>query len=553
MYKNIIKYYLSKNKKSCFLVIFFTILQGFFGAGFAIVFEKFIDFSVNIEKNSNKEKNFLIIVTILLSYIIIYALFNFLRRFFRANLIVEIDRKVKTGYFAKLLEIELNDYHKKNTGHYLSIFTEDLPAIIHDYILEYFNLLLYIFQSIFTIAVSFYINWLIALIFVLLSLFIVLYTTLFEKKFKQIRKKMSEENSKYIVSLKSFLNGFEAIKLNCSEKEFFKKYDFSLKKVNFIRRQWWRLDSIYSPGNAFLTLSLTFISIVLATLFYTKGFFSIGLLTAAIYLSTQIFNPISNIFEQITYLKANKNLSKVVFEEISSYNTEKLEKISGKIESFVLKKVSFKYNDTENYILKDIDFEIVMGKKYLLIGESGVGKSTFLKLLIGNLDYDGSVMINSKELSKIDKSSLYKFLSYVSQTSFVFNDTIRNNIDMSRMYKESEIKSVVEKVNLTDFINKNGLDRFISEEVSEVSGGEKQRICLARALINKPQILLLDEVTASLDVKNSNEIENFIINLDLTVLYVCHKVSKEIINGFDYILKFTDKGIFIYEVKKSNE
>ena len=112
-----IKYYLNKSKKATFLVILFAILQGFFGAGFAIVFEKFIDYATNIKKTSFFIKDFLLVAGIMLSYILIYNLVDFLRRLFRAGLIVQINKAVKTSYFSKLFSLDLNKYHEKDTGH----------------------------------------------------------------------------------------------------------------------------------------------------------------------------------------------------------------------------------------------------------------------------------------------------------------------------------------------------------------------------------------------------------------------------------------------------
>ena len=544
-----IKYYLGKSKASTFLVILFAILQGLFGAGFAIVFEKFIDYAVNIEKTSFAIKEFLLVSLILLGYILIYNLVDFLRRTFRANLIVQINKAVKTSYFSKLFSLDLIKYHEKDTGHYLSRFTQDVQTIINEYLIEFFNLLLYIFQSVFTIAVAFYINYLIAIVFLALSFLIIVYTMVFEKKFKRLREEASKRNAEYIIYLKSYLNGFDNIKLHKAEEAFLKKYETKLKPTNDTKRKWWILEAVYSPINAFLTLSLTFVSIVFSTLFYIKGIFTIGLLTGAIYLSSQIFNPISNIFEQLTYLKANKDLAKIVFSEISSDNSQKL-KLENKIDTFKLESVSFKYENSEEYLLRDFNFEINKGKKYLIVGKSGAGKSTFLKLLIGKLNYEGSIKINSLDLSEIDKSSLYSLVGYVSQTPFIFNDTILNNIDMVGKHTLSEVEEVIRKVNLEEFVSQKGIDAYISEEITEVSGGEKQRICLARALVNKPEVLLLDEVTASLDKDTAFEIEKLITTLDITVLYVCHKISEKILNAFDYLVEFTGGEVTVKELKK---
>ena len=191
------------------------------------------------------------------------------------------------------------------------------------------------------------------------------------------------------------------------------------------------------------------------------------------------------------------------------------------------------------------------GKKYLLIGESGVGISTFLKILMKYLRYDGSIRVNGLELNTISESEINKFFSYVPQESFIFNDTIKSNIDLSGNHSIDEINEVCDKVLLSELINKKGLNAFISSEINEISGGEKQRISLARAIIKKPKVLLSDEVTASLDLKSTEEIEKTILALDdITIIYICHKISKDLLKSFDYVLKMENKKIVIEDISE---
>ncbi len=119
---------------------------------------------------------------------------------------------------------------------------------------------------------------------------------------------------------------------------------------------------------------------------------------------------------------------------------------------------------------------------------------------------------------------------------------------MKGQYRREEVEDMIEKVNLKEFVLNKGLDTYISEEVSAISGGEKQRMCLARALLNNPKVLLLDEVTASLDKKTAFEIEKLITTLDITTLYVCHKASDRLLETFDYIIDFSEMSISIKEV-----
>jgi ABC-type multidrug transport system fused ATPase/permease subunit len=543
--------YLKKNKHNTILVIMFTILQGIFSAGFAIVFERFIDFSSSVDQNNFVATDFIFVSLLLFLYIVLYSFINYLRRHFRASLIVNIDKSVKADYYGLLFELNPLQYGKLDTGHYMSRLTNDIPTIINDYILEWFNLLLYISQAIFTILAAFYISWIIALIFLVLSFVIIGYTTMFEKKFKKLRSEMSEKNSSYIVLLKSILKGYDEIVVNQGSQYFYQSYVNKLNEVNETRKKWWELDAIYSPGNAFLTLLLTFSSIVLSTFFYVNGYFSIGLLTASIYISSQIFNPISNIFEQITYIKANRNLSNIVFEEIEKQNEGTL--AIDNFDSLEFNNISLKFNNSDDYVLKNINFKLDKGKKYLVVGKSGIGKSSFLKIILGKIDYEGVMKINDTDSKSINQNSFYDKVSYVPQTPYIFNDSIYNNIILNHDKNYDNLDEIIKCVKLDNLILSKGINGVISEEVNQISGGEKQRICLARALIKEPELLLLDEVTASLDKETALDIEKLVVSLDVTTIYICHKISDELVKSFDYLITIENKEIKIKKVGENEE
>lgn len=306
---------------------------------------------------------------------------------------------------------------------------------------------------------------------------------------------------------------------------------------------------MYSSGNAFLTYLLTFSSIAISCALYAYGNYTIGFLVAIVYLSTAVFNPISNIFELITYIKSNKKLSVEIYEDFKKENFKVNENKINEIDKFEITNLFFSYDKL--CILNDVNLCLEKGKKYLLIGESGVGISTFLKILMKYLRYDGSIRVNGLELNTISESEINKFFSYVPQESFIFNDTIKSNIDLSGNHSIDEINEVCDKVLLSELINKKGLNAFISSEINEISGGEKQRISLARAIIKKPKVLLSDEVTASLDLKSTEEIEKTILALDdITIIYICHKISKDLLKSFDYVLKMENKKIVIEDISE---
>jgi ABC-type multidrug transport system fused ATPase/permease subunit len=208
--------------------------------------------------------------------------------------------------------------------------------------------------------------------------------------------------------------------------------------------------------------------------------------------------------------------------------------------------LSFGYEE-DNPILEDVSLNIKRNAKYLIIGPSGKGKSTLLKILGGYIaNYQGEVLINNQDYKSISESSLLSIINYVDQYPYVFNLSIRDNIDLNHSYSDEEVLEVLKKVQLEEYITTYGLDHIVNSQTTTLSGGELQRLCLARALLYNHSVLLLDEITSSLDLANTTIIESIISELkDKTLLYVCHKVNDVLIKKFDYIIDFKEKKINI--------
>lgn len=208
--------------------------------------------------------------------------------------------------------------------------------------------------------------------------------------------------------------------------------------------------------------------------------------------------------------------------------------------SLQLKNVNFSY--TAKPILKDINLSLKKGDFIAIKGPSGIGKSTILKLLMKFYPYNGSIKLNDLELSDITKESLYKSVTIFNQTTYLFNDTIRNNLLIANEdATDSDMLNALEKASLSDFILnlKDGLDTVIKEDSDNISLGEKQRLGLARVFLRKPKLLLLDEPTSNIDALNESIILNSLKKHqdDMTIILISHKESSLKIANKIYSLK----------------
>ena len=195
----------------------------------------------------------------------------------------------------------------------------------------------------------------------------------------------------------------------------------------------------------------------------------------------------------------------------------------------VAKNLSFAY-EKERQILKNIDAELINGGFTAIVGESGCGKSTFASVLMGrNRNYSGSVKIGENELSDISEQSLFEHITYVGHSEYLFKGTVKENLLMAKpSANENELWNVLERVNLSEFLkNENGLDTFVMERGSNFSGGQSQRLALARALLHDSPVYIFDEATSNIDVESENDIMNEIIRLaeTKTVILISHRLA----------------------------
>ena len=227
---------------------------------------------------------------------------------------------------------------------------------------------------------------------------------------------------------------------------------------------------------------------------------------------------------------------------------EGLEQINSFIDSIEFKKVSFRYENSNNDALKNINIKFKKGQTIALVGKSGSGKTTFTNLLLRFYNSTkGDILLDNKKISTITKESLRNIMSVVTQDPILFNDTIYNNITYGNPNaSENQVKDASQIANISDFIESldDKYNSMIGEKGTQISGGEKQRISIARAILRDPEILILDEATSSLDSESEKIVQDAINNLikDRTVFIIAHRLST--IKNADTILVF-DKGEII--------
>ena len=287
-------------------------------------------------------------------------------------------------------------------------------------------------------------------------------------------------------------------------------------------------------------------------LMYKKSI-TVGTAIIIIQLSTHIVGPVKLSISLINQIRSvamiADKIEEILEDTHDDFENTKLENFS---KSICIENLNFSYTE-ERKALDNINITFDKNKKYAIVGESGSGKSTLIKLLMRYYnDYKGKISIDNLNIKNIYSSDLYKNISMIQQNIFMFDDSIKENIRLYSNHDDKDILDACKRSGLDKLLNKlpNGINSLVGENGNKLSGGEKQRIAIARALINNTQILILDESTSALDNETAYNLEISLLNLEnLTLITVTHKLIKNILNRYDEIIvmkngKIIEKGNF---------
>ncbi|MED3979947.1 ABC transporter ATP-binding protein [Priestia megaterium] len=396
-----------------------------------------------------------------------------------------------------------------------------------------------------------------------MTLFIVLFGVIlgylsrkFVQKSRNLGRKTSQLGENYMAGITDQLNGIKDIKSNKLENSYIEWLCSLTSRMNAEQIEYVKLKSssqlIYKVSAAILITVFIFISV---KVFHAQS----EQLLLIILIFSRLwprFITIQSNFEQIAATLPACQAVKKLIEDCSKEQEFK----QGDALSLVTKPqieckdVYFRYKkDSHNYVLKDINLTIPCNQMTAIVGPSGAGKSTLIDLLMGlNSPERGEVFVNGQPLKDELLLSLRQSISYVPQDSFLFNTSVRENLlTVNAQASERELWEALEFAMAAQFVGNlpQGLDTVIGDRGMKISGGERQRLVLARAILKKPALLILDEATSALDTNNENKIKESIDRLKgkITIVVVAHRLST--IQAADQVLvleegKVIQKGSF---------
>lgn len=459
--------------------------------------------------------------------------------------------KLREHLSDKILNIRYCDYAENDSALYLSRLTNDMKTIS----LNYFSSLLVmpdqIFTFIFAVAVAFYINYAIALVMLGLTFLILIVPLVFNKPLNRANIEVSEKIKQYTQILKQTFLGMDVVKNFNAQDEMgaiIQKANQQLTKKNTFLET---MNVFAMDVGILIVVLLQLGSIAVAGYLYLQHILLIGAVIAVVQLSGNMYEPLMNIAGKIALISGVKELNKTVLHILDTQEESPVGELPAG-DDIVVQDIRYSYSDGQE-ILKGVSAAFESGKKYLIVGKSGSGKSTLLKLIGKMYDgYSGDILLGGANYREITEKQLFERLSIAQQASYVFERSVRENIDFKGTGHMEQLEQAVEMAELEQFVLENGLDNVIDEEVNKISGGEKQRIGLARALYRDRRILLLDEITSSLDKSTAHKVEQNILRLqNKTVIHVSHKLFEDLVEQYDRVMIMEDGVIKAFDTPEN--
>lgn len=434
------------------------------------------------------------------------------RRVLKAN--------VSNDLYSSLMCQSYSGFQTKSTGSKLALFTNDIKMVDESY---FFPLLTMIGQIIVAIVILIYvvhINIYVCLMMILIALITLMIPKFRAKRMSKLSNQLSSYAETYNSKLKEIFQSFDVIHDYGVLPSFLKKGKQVISTME--KRQGDVNASISLTGNWSNSVAATgqLVYMVMIGVMILYGYIDKIYLMPVINISNDFISAICEISSALSGFKSVEGVSQKLL-AIIDVKSEEREVQSNCENGILFKNVDFGYND--ELLLKNFSFHFEKGKKYVIVGDSGSGKSTLLKIILNYYP------ISAGSVNQLD----YHHVSVIHQESHIFNDNLRNNLSLGMEIEESKLKKCLEFVGLDDF----DLDQIVSEDGGNISGGQLQRISIARAMAHLKEVLLCDEITSSLDNTIARKIEHNILDIENeTVLYVTHKLYEDTLSRFDQIL-----------------
>ena len=523
-----------KNRINFIVAIILTIAMSSLNLMISWLIQQIMDCTANQDMQSLVRSAWIVIIVV-----VIYTIANVMYRAIYPKFLKRAMQQYRDYAFSRLTQKSLRSFSKEGTALYVSALTNDCTSIENNYLAATFTLIELLFCFLGALIMMLYYSPVMLVLAVALSFLPVAVSMTAGNRLTEQEKEISKKNERFVSIVNELLSGFPVIQSFRAETQASRLFSQRNEQAEEAKKNKRRTEQLISRlANDAGIIAQMGIFLAGAWLAISGKGVTAGVVIVFVQLMNYILNPIS----QVPLLWSNRKAAIALMEKLSDALSENVreegrEKLNGFSEKIEVKDLTYGY-EPESPVLKDMDAQFDAGKSYAIVGGSGSGKSTLLNLLMGSSsNYQGEICIDGVSIKNIESESLYQLMTSVQQNVFVFNDTIRNNVTMFHEFPDKEVTLALERSGLSEFIEKRGEEFVCGENGANLSGGERQRISIARALLRKSPILLVDEATAALDAATARAVSFSILNLvGMTRIVVTHRLEEAILRRYDKIL-----------------
>lgn len=459
--------------------------------------------------------------------------------------------QIKQFYREKVLDYVFYKNNEKlsseKEAEFLSVFNNDIPMVCNDF----YDTILNIVYSCLTILFSLFalakINVIITLIVVFNFVGLAIVPLVFKKSLQKKKNQISSTLKTLNVKLKDSIFCIPLVKTYRADQEILERVALAGKQANDADYQYTKTQENANLSSMIIGYLNDFLVLILGVYLIFMGKITVGSLLAIIQISGLIANPITTLSYHIntiySVMPIKKKLCDMVQEAILQSTRKPKDRHVSQASKIELKDVSV-IRDGQ-LILDRVNLTLNRGKRYLILGENGSGKSTLLKAINRNIPIDnGSILMDGVPIDEIDFHDFSQNILMDYQESYLFTASIQDNITLYQPYSSERLKEIAATLKISFLMEHTEENR-----VHNLSGGEKQRVALARILLRNPSFYLLDEAFSAVDVDARKELEQYLFNQGYSIISISHTDSQEILCQYDEIIvlqkgKIIEQGSF---------
>ena len=547
---------LKKMKKYCKIPVFpllvymiLNVVTAVLSVSIAFIIEVTIN-AVSRQQVEDFEK--IVLGTII--FIMMYGVFHYLRNFYMQKLINDHIRELRSHLLKKIMSFSFSEFRECSTADYLSILTNDIQVYQEGSLRSKLFIIQNVISAVIVVCALMMTNIPVAVLIIGCTAMIYIVPRLFDRGISALQEIASEKLSFLTQTLNNNLEGFYVIRTYCCQHKALKDFGAANADYNQNKKL---LDKTITKSEVLsmaLSVGTELLILFVSSKFVFQGVLNLGEMVAVMQLTGAFVQPLMNIMTNLPKISGGKAVEKRFLKILETGDHElnicnQDNKIMDFLRELDLQNISFQYKSAGEKILDNISLKIEKGKKYAVTGESGAGKSTLINIMNGiYTQTSGNIYIDKKNVDNSSHEYINLFAT-VGQNTFLFNGTVKENIIMSRTEDPELMKTVCDISGVSDILQQSewGLNEKIQDNGMNLSGGQKQKIALARALYHNKPILILDEATSAIDKKSAYDIEEKLLKLPgITLISITHDIYSPQLKNYDKIILVADKKVKMF-------